>query len=237
LILGLLFFNACGRPPHTTPAATPVLINVALTPAMGTFREVLHSCSKAHTEFILNVYESSAGTLDQQSVDLVIQLGGDPDPKFTYPIGEETIDLIVNSSNNVMTISEEKLRDIFSGRITSWAEVGGEQQPVHVWIYPDVYATRRIFDGVFTLNENLSPNALIAPNPQAMLEAIGDDPLAIGYVPQSWLAQDQNGEQVRPLQINQKLVELLHQPVYALSQIKPGDALQKLLICLQSTKH
>jgi len=204
---------------------------------MGTYRDALHMCSTSHPEFKLNVYEYSAGTIDQQSADLVIRLGGDPDPSYTFPIGVETITVIVNSSNNVLAITKEELREIFLGRKTSWSEVGGEQQPVQVWVYPEADDARKIFDFLLIPNESLTPNALIAPNPQAMIEAIGDDPLAIGYVPQSWLTQDRNNEQVTPLQINQKMVELFLQPVYAHSPIEPGEALRQLLICMQSTKR
>jgi len=233
-LLGLFLLSACGGPSRATPASTPIIFDIALTPSLRPYTEALHTCAAAHPEFVINVHEKSASALEIQTTDLAIRLGGTPGSGYAAPIGVESLVLIVNASNPVLTIPVEKIRDIFLGRITRWVEVGGEQQAVQVWIYPDGDDARKILDTAIFQDESLIPGALIAPNPRAMLEAVGDDPFAIGYVPQTWLAQVSSVERVRPLSIDQKLVEKLHQPVLALSRDKPDGSLRDLLVCLQS---
>jgi hypothetical protein len=70
-----------------------------------------------------------------------------------------------------------------------------------------------------------------------MLDALGDDPLAIGYVPQTWLAKANPANPVHSLQVDAKLVEKLHQPVLAFTRAEPVGPLRQLLVCLQSAGH
>jgi hypothetical protein len=230
----LFLLTACMGPSHATQAPTPVILDVALTPSLRPFSETLHTCAATHPEFVINVHETSASALENQTTDLVIRWGETPGVGYAAPIGAESLVLIVNASNHVLTIPVEKIRDIYTGRITSWGEVGGEQLPVQVWVYPDGDDAREIFELAIFSGDDLTSDAVIAPNPQAMLEAVGDDPFAIGYVPQTWLAQTISAEQVRPLNIDQKLVAKLHQSIIALSRDEPEGSLRQFLVCLQS---
>ncbi len=57
------------------------------------------------------------------------------------------------------------------------------------------------------------------PDPAAMLEAIGGDPAAIGYIPKSWLSPA-----VKEVTIEGQIKELLHQPVLVLAGEEPSGA-------------
>ncbi len=46
------------------------------------------------------------------------------------PIGKEAFVFFVNENNPVDALSSEQLRDIYSGRITNWRKVGGEDQKI-----------------------------------------------------------------------------------------------------------
>jgi len=48
------------------------------------------------------------------------------------PVGTISIRFVVNSGNPVKSLSEAQLKDIFSGKVTSWKEVGGAGQPIMV---------------------------------------------------------------------------------------------------------
>ncbi len=47
-----------------------------------------------------------------------------------HPISADGFVFIVNADNPVDTLTEEQLRDIYSGKITNWSEVGGEDLPI-----------------------------------------------------------------------------------------------------------
>jgi phosphate transport system substrate-binding protein len=47
-------------------------------------------------------------------------------------VGSSTIHFVVNPANPVKSLSAAQLRDIFTGKITTWKEVGGDDQPILV---------------------------------------------------------------------------------------------------------
>ena len=67
---------------------------------------------------ILLVYEAAQDTkavLDEIGTELEIT-----------PIGLDALVFIVNEQNPVQTMTQEQLRDVYTGQITNWAELGGE---------------------------------------------------------------------------------------------------------------
>jgi phosphate transport system substrate-binding protein len=48
------------------------------------------------------------------------------------PVGTATIQFVVNAANPVKSLSIAQLRDIFSGKVTSWKDVGGNDAPIVV---------------------------------------------------------------------------------------------------------
>jgi phosphate transport system substrate-binding protein len=46
------------------------------------------------------------------------------------PVGKEAFVFIVNASNPIKSMSLQNLRDIYSGRITSWKELGGADDKI-----------------------------------------------------------------------------------------------------------
>ena len=48
------------------------------------------------------------------------------------PIGREAFVFLVNSKNPVDNLSMQQLKDIFTGKITNWKDVGGANRPINV---------------------------------------------------------------------------------------------------------
>lgn len=53
------------------------------------------------------------------------------------PIGKEAFVFFVNENNPVDNLSSEQLRDIYSGRITNWRKVGGENRKILAFQRPE----------------------------------------------------------------------------------------------------
>ena len=53
------------------------------------------------------------------------------------PIGKEAFVFFVNENNPVDSLSSAQLRDIYSGRITNWHKVGGEDQKILAFQRPE----------------------------------------------------------------------------------------------------
>jgi phosphate transport system substrate-binding protein len=65
--------------------------------------------------------------------------------KFT-PVVNEKLLPIVHPSNPVKALSREQLRDLFSGKITNWKDVGGADAPVVPVVAAANSGTRAVFD-------------------------------------------------------------------------------------------
>jgi len=58
---------------------------------------------------------------------------GAGDSLSVFPYAVDGIGIIVPASNRVTSLSQEQVRDIFTGRVTNWSEVGGADSPVTVY--------------------------------------------------------------------------------------------------------
>ena len=58
-----------------------------------------------------------------------------------YNIGSYSVALIVNSGNNVSNLTREQIRDIFTGAIQNWKQVGGADEPIHLYTRDPVSGT------------------------------------------------------------------------------------------------
>ena len=74
---------------------------------------------------LLLVYEPSAETkkiIDESKVKLKIT-----------PIGVDALVFIVNQKNKVKNLTTEQIRDIYSGKITNWKELGGDDTNIEAY--------------------------------------------------------------------------------------------------------
>lgn len=98
------------------------------------------------------------------------------------PIARYGVVPIVHPGNPIADLSLAQLRDIYAGRITSWKEVGGPAQPIHIIASADAMA------GIFQVwnakvmggTTPVTPSASTVSASQ-IGEAVAHDPLAIGY--------------------------------------------------------
>lgn len=58
------------------------------------------------------------------------ELKADGDPLEQKAIGRDALVFIVNEENPVQSLTQQQLRDIYAGRITSWKDVGGADAPI-----------------------------------------------------------------------------------------------------------
>ena len=61
-------------------------------------------------------------------------LGAMTGPATEAVIGLQGIVVAVNPANPAVSLTLPQLRDVFSGRITDWSELGGTRGPVHVYV-------------------------------------------------------------------------------------------------------
>jgi hypothetical protein len=229
LLVNLIFLPACSlQTSSETP--TPQLVRIQYTPAARSLSTIIQACAWENQHINLLAEELPAQALDLQSADLVIRLGEPrPMPAFSAPVGWDDLVLVVHPANPLTTIDTGQVRQIFTGNVQQWTDLTGQEETIQVWDYPMGNEIQGIFHSALSEGNTRYSLAHLAPNPAAMLEAIGGDPAAIGYIPKSWLSPA-----VKEVTIEGQIKELLHQPVLVLAGEEPSGAARDFLACLQS---
>jgi hypothetical protein len=194
-------------------------IRMAITPAAQPTNAAVGACLPRGVALDLNVVYAPAIA----DYDLVIQLGGPSElPAVVAQIASEQISVALNSENNV-DLDQQQLAAIFTGRISDWAEVGGEAAAIQLWVGPEEDETRATFEAQVLRGASVFGGAHLATDLGAIVDAVAADPNAAGILPAA-LASDS-------VELNDTDIEL---PVLVIAAADPTGAARDLLSCLQS---
>ncbi len=97
------------------------------------------------------------------------------------PIGTMPIRFLVNPANPVRSLSATQVRDIFTGRITSWKAVGGPDQAIVVVAEAPGLGTRATVETDLLGGEAMSATARTMPTLIEVVQIVAQIPNAIGY--------------------------------------------------------
>jgi phosphate transport system substrate-binding protein len=114
-----------------------------------------------------------------------------------FPIGQDGIAVIVHPDNLVTDLTTSQIRDIYQGRITNWADVGGRDRPIDVVTRESGSGTRAEFERLVMGDRQTTRNAQVAPSSTAMVISISRLGGGIGFVSMSYL-----NTSVRPVSVN-----------------------------------
>lgn len=97
------------------------------------------------------------------------------------PLGALSIKFIVNPSNPVKSLTEAQIKDIFLGKIASWKDVGGADQPIIVVAEAPGFGTRTnvvatLLGGTEITDKVRAMQALVQ-----VAQVVSQAPNAIGY--------------------------------------------------------
>jgi phosphate transport system substrate-binding protein len=113
-------------------------------------------------------------------------------------IGRDAIAVLVNENNPLSALSKQQLKAIFSGQITNWSQVGGDDMPIKVYIVKAASATRHVFAA--TILEDAQYNNVKTITPDAKIASlIAREPGAIGQLSFAFIV-DRKG--IKPLTID-----------------------------------
>ena len=97
-------------------------------------------------------------------------------------IAIDGIAVIVNSSNDVSSLTIEQTNGIYTGAITSWSQVDGKNAPIAVVSREEGSGTRGAFEEIVRFQGKLLPGANQLTSTGAILANIAQNQDAIGYI-------------------------------------------------------
>lgn len=88
---------------------------------------------------------------------------------------------VVHPSNPVKTITMDQLRDVYSGKITNWSELGGNNMPIHAMAIGNNFGMTSIVKEKVLKGGNWGSNVRIAASEHDLLYTVWQDPAALSY--------------------------------------------------------
>jgi len=130
-----------------------------------------------------------------------------------FVIARDAIAVIVNPENPVNELTLQQISDIYSGKISNWNEVGGDDRPI-VRLSRETNSGTHVYflETVLRLGEKenktfFSSNTLLLPSSEGIISEVRQNPNALGYdglgyVPHDLkkiaIAKEAGGEYVLP---------------------------------------
>lgn len=97
-------------------------------------------------------------------------------------IAFDALAIVINKGNKIEQLTRDQLKGIFTGKISNWKEVGGADLKIIVYCRESSSGTYEFLKEHVMDNENYSISAEIMPATDAIIESVGKNEGAIGYV-------------------------------------------------------
>ena len=152
---------------------------------------------KEHTNVIFNINSDGSSAGIKAASEGVSQIGlsgrdlKDDEKKLGLTetmFARDALGVVINSELDIKDLSSEQLNGIYSGKITNWKEVGGEDLAITVVSREDGSGSRDVFEEKLGLLDGdgksllATDKAIIANSTGAVVENIETKKGAIGYV-------------------------------------------------------
>jgi len=214
LVINLLIFTCgCGtlfqpiaedtRPVSATALPQPQVTRIAASwAALPLVMELEDAYQRLHPEavFQINALESNLAhkaLLDGQA-DIAFVFDESAGPVYTGtviskfgvrpPVIAYDALVVVSSANaSVTQVTTDQLKAIYSGRVLTWDQVGGNETPVEFISREEGSATRALFDRVVMQGEAVSSASIILPSDEAVRDYVSRHPGTIGYLSMSYV--------------------------------------------------
>lgn len=114
-----------------------------------------------------------------------------------FVVARDAIAVVVHPSNPVEGLTLQQLSDIYTGKITNWSELGGEDRPIVLLSRESNSGTYVYFlEQVIRLGDPksdllFSPDTLLMPSSEGISAEVRQNPNAIGYDGLGYVTPDQ----------------------------------------------
>lgn len=96
-------------------------------------------------------------------------------------VGAYTVAVVLNAGNAVTNLTKDQVRDIFTGTIRNWKEVGGPDQAINVYIRDLLSGTYFGFKEMALGNTPYTTEARLLPDYVGIIRSVAADPQGVGF--------------------------------------------------------
>jgi phosphate transport system substrate-binding protein len=154
---------------------TPIAIELRARGTAGAFEGLIaRSC---------DIGMASRAVSDGEVKQLAAAGIADPrSPATEHVIALDGIAVIVHPNNPLRELDRAALRDIFTGKIASWAQLGGAPGPITIYARDANSGTYDTFKHLVLADGNLPAGAKRFDRSDALADGVASDPSAIGFI-------------------------------------------------------
>jgi hypothetical protein len=237
-LLAALFLLA-GCTPTPTPEPTPNLtaIRVGVSPVVAQKElEILQTCVQELPHTVLFTEPLYVPYPELEGHDLLLWWGNpnqypllSEGTSAAFPLRKKSLVLLIHPENPLSSLQPEDAQAIFSGEIKRWSALSetAPEGDITVWALSDDHPVQRVFQDVFLSRDPLTPYAHIAPTLKTMLEAVQEDPGAIGFAPSGFPFEDLKVIQFQPQP------QGIRHTLLGITPQEPSGPVKQILSCLQ----
>lgn len=127
---------------------------------------------------------NASRAMKPEEIEQAQSSGVDP---VEFVIARDAIAVIINHDNPVERLTLQQISDIYSGKISNWKEVGGEDRPI-VRLSRETNSGTHVYflENVLRLGQKdnktlFAPETLLLPSSEGITSEIRQNPNAIGY--------------------------------------------------------
>jgi phosphate transport system substrate-binding protein len=107
-----------------------------------------------------------------------------------YPLASEPVLILVNQKNPVNNLTAAQVRGIFSGKISNWKEVGGDDMPIVVVTRLHCKKRPGHWKTILPSHKEFSQERLNVQSAAEMVKRLNDFPGAFGHTGSAWAFSD-----------------------------------------------
>lgn len=149
-----------------------------------------------------------------------------------YAVAMDGLSVYVNEANPVKSLSLEELRDLFTGKVKNWKEVGGPDAPVVLYSRENSSGTYEFFKENVLQGKDFAASAQTLAGTAQVLQAVAKDPNGIGYGGAAYgqgakhllVSKEKGGEAIEP---NEETVLTHKYPIWRYLYIYLNPNLEK----------
>jgi len=128
-------------------------------------------------------------------------------------VANDGIAIVLNNSNPIDALTLSQLKDIYTGKIQNWKELGGKNMPIVVVSRDVSSGTFEVFNKLVLKNAKGLDSALMLASNNAVVTTISTTPGAIGYVGLGYVTDKIKAVSVDGVKATEKTIQTKEYPI------------------------
>lgn len=190
--------SASGSPAASAAAGTPGSITVAgSTALLPLVKQAAVDYQGKHPDVKISVSGGGSRVGITQAAQKAVDLGDSDIPAPNEPslvdhqVAVVNFGVVVNPKSGVKNLSTQQIRDIFSGKVTNFKQVGGADQVITIINRPRSSGTRAVFVKNLLNGQEPTESGLTQDSSGTVATMVAQTPGAISYVAMGYVKPGQ----------------------------------------------